>query len=188
MLDLQQQAAVAQRNAEARARGQAEELERGAKAAVKLATALNSVEDLSKFGVIELQQRFKGGLLEAGKPYFVGEDPRTGAILPSSEIIVPDTTSYAIASSKAREWINAGIQQQITNNSYTSNTFKSGNEILIRELKQLRSDLQSLNAGTTNKIESMQFINQLTRADNKAEANKFMRDLASEITRSLEEL
>ena len=186
-LDLQQQAALAQRNAEARARGQAEELERGANAAVRLATALNSVEDLSKFGIVEIQQRFKGGIMEAGKPYFVGEDPRSGKLLPSSEIIVPDTTSYAIASSKAREWINAGIQQQITNNSYTSNTVKTGNESLIREIKQLRTDLQSLNTGTTNKIESMQFINQLTRADNKTETNKFMRDLASEIQRSLEE-
>jgi Phage-related minor tail protein len=42
-------------------------------------------------------KRYKGGRVQSGLGYWVGEDPNTGAILPSSELFIPDTSGYIMS-------------------------------------------------------------------------------------------
>jgi hypothetical protein len=203
-LDLQQQAANVQLVAEARARGQAAALKEGADQAERMAAALNSIKN-SAFGtpnperkslgqnpgdigvvngrIVTVEGRFKGGAMEAGTPYVVGEGAG-GRFLPGiSEIIVPNTQSYAIASTKATEIFNQGQQSQIINNSYAAAPIVQSNQQLLDAVNGLRADLKTLETGSVTKIEGVQIVNQLTRADNRQEAMRFARDLADEIAK-----
>ncbi len=199
-LGLQEQAANAQLEAEARARGQAAALKEGADQAVRLATALNSIRNPVKSQKVELGEnpgdagikdgkivtvegRFKGGFMSEGTPYVVGEGAG-GRFLPGiSEIIVPNVDSYAIASSKATEIFNQGKLNQIVNNSYVTAPVVQSNRQLLDAVNGLRTDIKTLETGSVTKIEGTQIINQLTRADNKQEAMRFARDLADEISK-----
>ncbi|WP_036489568.1 hypothetical protein [Myxosarcina sp. GI1] len=191
VLNLQQQASDVQLEQEARAKGMADELERSVKAALRLSSALKSVPIAAQLaggtGIVELQQRFKGGEMLAGQPYLVGED-RQGNFIPGvSEIVVPNINSYAIAADKAREIFEAGQQQRITNNSYISAPILNSNRQLLDAINGLRQDIKNSKPGTVNKIEGIQFVNNLTRADNKAEAMRFARDLADTLEQTLRE-
>ncbi len=190
-LGITQQAAQAQRDAEDRARGQADQLTRAANEAVRLSTALNNVttpDDLIRFGLVEIGQRFKGGPMEAGTPYVVGEDPSTGAILPSSEIVVPGTDSYAIAASKAQEFIRAGTEiretREFTTTSTITQPITSSNQNIVDAIQSMRQDLQALESGT-NIEGGINFYNQLMNRGDKKEAMQFAIRLMDDLGRTI---
>lgn len=56
-----------------------------------------------------VQGRFTGGDVPAGQPTIVGEDPNTGAILPSSELFVPNVSGYVMAASKFQALLSQGV-------------------------------------------------------------------------------
>lgn len=195
-LDLQQRAANVQLEAEARARGQADQLKRGADEAERMAKALGQVqrrksqvasiegEGIRDGQLVTVEGRFRGGAMEAGTPYVVGEGAG-GRFLPGiSEIIVPDTNSFAIASTKATEIFNQGTQNQVTNNSFVSSSVVEGNRDLLNAVNGLRSDLQSLEIGDTIRIEGGQIVNQFSDRDDKRLGMKFARDFLDELGRS----
>ena len=192
-LNLQQKAANIQLEAEARARGQADELERGANAAVKLSTALNGIRN-SEFGIrngelITIEGRREGGAMKANTPYVVGEGAGGRFIPGISEIIVPNVDSFAIASREATEIFNQGEQNRIVNNSYTSTSVAQGNTELLNTAKALRKDIQDLQSSIANikttSVEGAQIINQFQDRNDKGLGMKFARDFLDELENSI---
>ena len=74
-------------------------------------------------------KRYAGGAMTAGLPYWVGEGAG-GKILPTSEIIVPDTQSYAVAAHQAQTW----LRQTSGGNT---------NADLLAEVRELRAAITS---------------------------------------------
>lgn len=188
VLDLQQKASAATREAEARALGLARNLERGAKATVTIAEGLNnlSVSDLKQLGFEVIEGRREGGLMEADTPYWVGEGAG-GKLIPGvSEIVVPKTTSYAIAADKAQEWLGEGRRRE-TEAKSNSYELRLTNYELLNAVNGLRNDIQSLETGDRTTIEGVQFINQITKPDNKAEMMQFSRMLVDTLQEVVDE-
>ena len=78
--------------------------------AKRLADNLAKAADTGKAPVPA--QRFRGGPMAKNQPYWVGESS-DGAILPTSEIIVPETDSYAIAAIQAQEWLRVAANNTV---------------------------------------------------------------------------
>ena len=132
-----------------------------------------------------IEGRFRGGAMEAGRPYIVGEGAGGRFIPGVSEIVVPDTDSYAIAAVEAAKMFSRGVERTQINNSYISNPVIDSTRQLKDAVNGLRNDLKNLPTGTVNNIEGMQFINNLQDRSDKGAAMRFVRDLADEIERSL---
>ncbi len=55
-------------------------------------------------------KRYKGGRVLGGLGYWVGENPVTGALLPSSEYFVPDSSGYVLSANDIKMWYKLANQ------------------------------------------------------------------------------
>lgn len=159
-LEIQQASALAEASAAESARQRANELERARAATQSLG------------GTSATQGRFRGGAMEAGTPYWVGEGAG-GRILPTSEIVVPGVNSYAIASQKAQEWLKAG---QLLGEPLAS-AQAIGGGALLGEIKGLRADIKGLETGNKD----IKFYNTFSRGDEKLFLDRVRRQTLSVI-------
>lgn len=84
-----------------------------------------------------VQGRFTGGDISAGQPTIVGEDPNTGAILPSSELFIPNVSGYVMAASKFQNLLSQGVPSK----GIVASTGTRSPDYL----KTISSDIKSMN-------------------------------------------
>lgn len=184
-----QQAEAARVSAQniALARAEAEAQEQKTKGtAQNLQEAASASQKISGNGGSSVGQRFKGGPMEANQPYWVGEDPATGKILPTSEIVVPNTQSYTVAAVKAQQWLKTAVAPTASPLRYAVPSITPPAPVesptsrqLLGEIGHLRNAIADLSArppGVKN-----EFHNTFARADEQAFMDKIRRQTADSI-------
>lgn len=100
--------------------------------------------------------KYKGGDVSAGQPTVVGEDPSTGAILPSSELFVPRVSGYVMAASKVQALMAKGVpsksiapSMQASSPNYLK-TISSDIKTLNKKVGQLQPNIEQVNISSNN--------------------------------------
>ena len=144
----------------------------------KLAEIPGNIVNLTGGSEAPLRRRF-GGAMEAGQPYWVGEG-QGGRILPTSEIVVPGVSSYALAANKAQQWLKDAAPLRVSSEVKSQESrVKSNYELrttnyeLLKEVSKLRKDVQQLKPQTA--IPPVNFYNSFSRGDEKAYLAKVRR-------------
>jgi len=105
-----------------------------------------------------VQGLFTGGDISAGQPAIVGEDPNTGAILPSSELFVPNVSGYVMAANKFQALLNGGVPSKsfVTGQSVRSQspdylkTISSDIKTMSQKIGQLQPTIEQVNINSEN--------------------------------------
>lgn len=127
--------------------------------------------------LLRSRRRFKGGEVRANKPYVVGEDPRTGAILPSSEVFVPKVSGYVMAARQVREALSGmalPAAMPIANTSKANSSdrllgkIENGIGTLNRQVGKLQPQIKEVNINApsdqSGKIVEQMMVAQLKAA------------------------
>lgn len=113
-----------------------------------LQQALNLLGNRAKAGE-SIGFKFRGGDVSANEPTVVGEDPRTGRILPSSEMFIPKVSGYVMAAEKLKTIMKAPSIQTTNNASVRSPDY----------LKKISDGISTLNTKVSNMQPSIEQVN-----------------------------
>lgn len=177
-LVIQNAAAIAQNNAANDARLQAQSLALARAESKQLATNLsaaasssnevatiapslstNANSEFTKNAFSNFPKLFSGGQASAGQPVIVGDGPG-GKILPTSEVIVPSTSSYVVAAAKLREILAGSANRALlpTGSGTPTSGQRMANEIraLRGDVRGLRKDMATRTLGDTFNISGVE--------------------------------
>jgi virulence-associated protein VapD len=101
--------------------------------------------------------RFTGGPMKAGQPYLVGDGPGGKFIPGVSEVIVPNTNSYAVSARKVAELMNPGSLGA----AVPASAINGGLQHLTREVQGLRDDLKNRKPVSNNQFIFQQETDQM---------------------------
>jgi tape measure domain-containing protein len=108
------------------------------------AATSNMTSNTSTLAFSQMQKRFKGGLVQPGQPYIVGEDPSTGKILPSSEIFVPQTAGRILTARETREILlpqvyKSEILSPFATKEVSASTPENNNQPVVKALADIKN-------------------------------------------------
>ena len=176
-LELEQAAQKAQQDNTRRQQENALALEVATERARRFSAVLN---DIAGGVVTNIAGRREGGQMSANTPYLVGEGIG-GKILPSSEIIVPKANSYAIAADKTRQLLAEAQRGIILPESFKGVKLANPNNLILSELKLLRSQLKT-GSGVQQDIK---FFNTFSDTDQKKTLDNVRREMRTIIKDSV---
>ena len=100
--------------------------------------------------------RWKGGTVQANKPYFVGEDRRTGKLTPNSELFIPRSSGYIANAEQLWSMIdNANRVARLTPIMPAAESSKIINQKIVTVESESAKIVKSI-ASLSDRVESIQ--------------------------------